>query len=454
MYAYPKESFIGKTPAFLSAPGKNDLKEIAKKVKEAFRGNPSQFEFWGIDKEGMQFPKVVKLTPGTYFGEKVVIAIAMDITELVNIQKLINQKEKEYQRIFNAFPDIYFKSSYNGEILEVSPSVYNISGLTREEVIGRTSKSFYFSEEEYERIGKLFFEDGTVKDVDIKLKTNNDKPLDCSFSASTTFSENGKPLEVEGVIRDISQRVKTLKKLVESERKLKEANLTKDKVFSIISHDLRGPISTNKSIVDLVVNEFDKISKEEIYKLMDSYKPTADATYFLLENLLSWSRSQMGKISYNPGLNPVNSIVQENMELYSSHAKLKGIRLINKVQPDLIGYFDKTMLDIVIRNLISNALKFTSDKGEVKIKSSIGGNFIYLSVSDTGVGIPKSQLKNIFGDLDSNKITSAGTNNEKGAGLGLVLCKEFVELNGGEIQVISREGEGSTFMFSVPFYNY
>jgi signal transduction histidine kinase len=112
------------------------------------------------------------------------------------------------------------------------------------------------------------------------------------------------------------------------------------------------------------------------------------------------------------------------------------------------------MLDIVIRNLISNALKFTPHNGQIEIKSSIGGNFIYLSVTDTGVGVPKEQLENIFGDLDTNKITSAGTDNEKGAGLGLVLCKEFVELNCGKIQAVSKEGEGSTFMFSIPLYKY
>jgi signal transduction histidine kinase len=308
--------------------------------------------------------------------------------------------------------------------------------------------------EEYGNIGKLFGESDVVKDIDVKIKTKDNKFVDCSFSASLILDVNGKPVEIEGVIRDISQRIKTLKKLVESEEKLKEANLTKDKVFSIISHDLRGPISTNKSIVDLIVNEFEKISKEDIFKLLDSYKPTADATFFLLENLLSWSRSQMEQMSFNPGLNPINTIVSENVGLYSSQAQSKDIQLTNAVQSDLIGFFDKTILDIVVRNLISNALKFTPQNGHVEIKSSISDNFIYLSVTDSGVGIPKSQLKGLFKDLDTNKITSVGTNNEKGAGLGLVLCKEFVELNGGEISVESKVGEGSSFIFSVPLYNY
>jgi PAS domain S-box-containing protein len=454
MYAYPKDFFIGKTPEFLSAPGKNNLEEVGTKINEAFDGVSCQFEFWGIDKNGRQFPKVVKLAPATYFGEKVVIAFAMDVTELVNTQKLISQKEKEYQRIFNAFPDIYFKSSYNREVLEVSPSAYDISGFTREEIIGKPSKDFYYLEEDYRRLGKLIVENGSIKDVDFKLRIKGNKYLNCSLSGKLIFGEDGEPLEVEGVIRDISQRVKALKKLVESEEKLKEANLTKDKVFSIISHDLRGPISTNKSIVDLIVNEFEKIGKEEIYRLLESYKPTADATYFLLENLLSWSQTQMEQISFHPGLNHVNALVEENVELYSSHAKSKDIKLSSSVQLGLIGFFDKAMLDIVIRNLISNAIKFTQKGGKVEIKSSINGNFIYLSVVDSGVGIPKSRIKNIFGDLDSNKITSAGTENEKGAGLGLVLCKEFIELNGGEIKVESKEDKGTTFTFSVPLYNY
>ena len=454
MYDYPKDFFIGKTPEFLSAPGKNNLEEIQKKIQTAFNGDSCQIEFWGIDREGQVFPKVTKLTPGYYFGEKVVIAFAMDISELYNTKLKVVQKEKEYQRIYNAFPDIYFKSSIHGSVLEVSPSVYAITGFKREDIIEKKSEDFYYIAEEHDNIGKLFEESDVVKDIDVKIKTKNNKFLDCSFSARLIYDENGNPIEVEGVLRDITERIKTLKKLVESEEKLKEANLTKDKVFSIIAHDLRGPISTNKSIVDLIVHEYNKISKDKILKLLKSFKPTADATYFLLENLLSWSRGQLEQISFNPGLNPINSIVQENMELYSSQAQLKNIQLTNTVQPDLIGYFDKTMLDIVIRNLISNALKFTSHKGHIEIKSSIDNNFIILSVTDTGVGIPKSQIKSIFRDLDSNKITSVGTDNEKGAGLGLVLCKEFIELNGGEIRVISKIGSGSTFTISIPLYNY
>ncbi len=454
MYGYSKEYFIGKTPEFLSAPGKNNLEKIQKKITDAYNGVSSQFEFWGIDQNRRVFPKITKLTPGYYFGEKVVIAFAMDISELYNTKLKVAQKEKEYQRIYDAFPDIYFKSSINGSILEVSPSVYTITGFKREDIVGKKSEDFYYITKDHDIIDSLFEKSDIVKDVDVKIKTKYNKILDCSFTARLIYDKDGNPIEVEGVLRDISQRVKTLKKLVESEEKLKEANLTKDKVFSIISHDLRGPISTNKSIVDLIVNEFKKISKKDIFKLLESYKPTADATYFLLENLLSWSRGQMDQISFNPGLNPINSIVQENIELYLSHAQLKSIQLTNTVQPDQIGYFDKTMLDIVIRNLISNALKFTPHKGRIEIKSMVENKFIILSVTDTGVGITKSQLKNIFGDLDSNKITSQGTDNEKGAGLGLVLCKEFTELNGGKIQAISKKGSGSTFTISIPLYNY
>jgi len=450
MYGYPKDHFVGKTPEFLSAPGKNDLSDVKNKVIDAYNGISSQIEFWGFDINGRQFPKITKLTPGYYFGKKVVVAFAMDISELVDIQDKVAQKEKEYHRIFNAFPDIYFKSSYNGRILDVSPSAKAISGFDREEIIGKPSKSFYYLEDEYYRLGELLGESGSVKDVDFKLKIKGNKYLDCSFSGSLTYNEKGNPIEIEGVIRDISLRVKTLKKLIESEEKLREANLTKDRVFSIISHDLRGPISTNKSIVDLIVNEFERVSKDEVFKLLDSYKPTADATFFLLENLLSWSRSQMKQLSFHPGLNLIYTIVQENIKLYSSLALSKDMQLINKVNSNKIGFFDKRMLDIVIRNLISNAIKFTPRNGMVEIKSSVYGNFMYISVTDDGVGIPENQLISIFNDLDTNKITSVGTDNEKGAGLGLVLCKEFVEVNGGQISVESKLGKGSTFKFSIP----
>ena len=112
---------------------------------------------------------------------------------------------------------------------------------------------------------------------------------------------------------------------------MKIANDTKDKIFSIISHDLRSPISTSKSIIDLVVNEFDSLNKDSIRDLLTSFKPTVDATYFLLENLLSWAKNQMGKIKYEPGLNPVKPIVDANIDLYISHAESKGVKIINAI---------------------------------------------------------------------------------------------------------------------------
>ncbi len=170
-----------------------------------------------------------------------------------------------------------------------------------------------------------------------------------------------------------------------TEQALKMANDTKDKVFSIISHDLRGPISTNKSIIDLVVNEFDNLSKEAIRDLLTSYKPTVDATYFLLENLLSWAMDQMGKLKFDPGLNPVKPIIDANINLYSAQAESKAITIINEITENLIAYFDKGMIDIVIRNFISNAVKFTPKGGEIGVDVKREGNFLKVEVSDTGI---------------------------------------------------------------------
>jgi len=211
MYGYPREFFIGKTPEFLSAPGKNNLNEVAKYLQRAFEGEPQYFEFWGLDKKGRIFPKQVKLNKGSYFGKEVIVAFAEDVTERKNAQKSLVEKEKKYRSIFNAFPDIYFKSSEEGVLKEVSPSVKTITGFNPEEIIGEDSKQFYFSEEDWKKIGNELNKKKEVKDFDTRIKTKNNGIIDCSFTAKFVIDESGAPVEIEGVVRDISHRVKAEK---------------------------------------------------------------------------------------------------------------------------------------------------------------------------------------------------------------------------------------------------
>ena len=248
--------------------------------------------------------------------------------------------------------------------------------------------------------------------------------------------------------QQISQANEALRK---SEKNLMELNATKDKFFSIISHDLKNPFSSLLSISDLMVDSFDDTEKEDhkagFKKINKSVKHLLD----LLENLLTWSRSQRGRIKCDPVRFNLSSVVQENINLHRLLAEKKGIMLLSSEQDEVFAYGDREMINSVIRNLVTNAVKFTDRDKKVEIQLKPGEKKVEVSIVDEGIGISSDQLEKLF-RIDE-KFKSTGTAGEKGTGLGLIICREFVEKNGGEITVQSAPGKGSVFSFTVPMAN-
>lgn len=253
----------------------------------------------------------------------------------------------------------------------------------------------------------------------------------------------------------------TLKKkndLLERQKKeLHDLNATKDKFFSIIAHDLKNPLSSLMGLSELLFHEYetyDHKTKKEFIKLI--YEGSQN-TYKLLENLLTWSRSQRGKVVFNTANLNVRELIAENVILFNQNAIEKGICIKQEVIEDLYFNTDRDLVNTVIRNLLSNAIKFTPQKGEVSISAKVisgkGKNEkIEISVKDSGIGISQKNIENLF-DIERNQSTP-GTNGEKGTGLGLILCKEFIEKCEGEIWVESKFGKGSEFKFTLPNIKY
>ncbi len=248
--------------------------------------------------------------------------------------------------------------------------------------------------------------------------------------------------------QQISQANDALRK---SEKNLMELNATKDKFFSIISHDLKNPFSSLLSISELMVDSFDLADREDhksgFRKINQSVKHLLD----LLENLLTWSSSQRGRIKYDPVRFNLSSVIQENINLHKLLAEKKGIMLLSPDGDSVYAYGDRDMINSVIRNLITNAIKFTDRDKKVEVKLSPREKEIEISIVDEGVGIAEENMAKLF-RIDE-KFKSTGTAGEKGTGLGLIICREFVEKNGGEIAVRSKSGEGTTFSFTLPMAN-
>jgi signal transduction histidine kinase len=228
---------------------------------------------------------------------------------------------------------------------------------------------------------------------------------------------------------------------------LQELNATKDKFFSIISHDLKGPLNSLTSFSSLLINHTDSLSKEEIKMFAADFDKSLKNLFALLENLLEWSRSQTGNIEFIPESFDLAAMLEENKELLKAQAQNKKITLLNESSEKILTTAHKNSINTVVRNLISNAIKFTPEGGTITLRTFRSNGEVVTSISDTGVGMPQIVLDRLF-RIDS-KHSTKGTANEKGTGLGLILCKEFVEKNGGKIWVSSTEGEGSVFSFSL-----
>ena len=242
------------------------------------------------------------------------------------------------------------------------------------------------------------------------------------------------------------------KKLLESEKELKRINATKDKFFSIIAHDLKNPFNSLLGFTDLMKNDFDSLEEYELRKFIDLIYESSKQGFNLLENLLQWSRSQTNRIAFDPVETELKNLVNRSTELLAPNARKKLIDLIVDIPNNIKLKADEEMLSTVIRNLLSNAIKFTSAKGKVKITAKKFAHRIELMVIDTGIGIPEENIPKLF-RIDV-QVSSFGTENEKGTGLGLILCKEFVEKHGGKIKVTSEWKNGSEFKVILPLAKY
>jgi signal transduction histidine kinase len=231
-------------------------------------------------------------------------------------------------------------------------------------------------------------------------------------------------------------------------QKLQELNATKDKFFSIIAHDLRSPFTSIIGFSELLADQIIDKEYDNIEQYAGFIKQSSKQAMDLLTNLLEWARSQTNKIEYKPEKIDLAHLIEETALMFDQIALPKGITIKRILNHNLEVMADKHMIATVIRNLISNAIKFTSPGGEISVSAQKDQEEIVVKVSDNGVGIPANRIEKVF-QIDNNNST-LGTANEEGTGLGLILCKTFVEKSGGWIKVESEEGKGSVFSFSIP----
>ena len=236
--------------------------------------------------------------------------------------------------------------------------------------------------------------------------------------------------------------------LRKSEARLKELIAAKDKFFSVIAHDLKNPFTSLLGSTEILLSQYNRMTSHEVLELVQIVSESAQSGYTILQNLLDWSRSQTGMIIPDPVSIHLKSIIEENIEDLKYFSEKKNLTISTDVQDDLYVIADKNLMNAILRNLLSNAIKFTYNSGYVNVIARQTRDVVTVSVKDTGIGVPESMIYELF--MLETRYTRPGTAMEHGTGLGLKICKDFVEMLGGTIWVESTDNEGSTFSFTLP----
>ncbi len=387
--------------------------------------------------------------------------LTIEINQREKIQESLRDSEIRFRALSDAsFEGVIFAE--NGKILECNKAALKMMGYSKKEFIGKKVLNFIAPDFKKTVRKKTIKGDEKPYEIEAVKKDGTHLPLEIH---ARMIQYQGRSVRVS-VFSDISilkqaeiekeqHRIEILanKKIIEEDnQRLQKLDFQKNRFFSIISHDLKGPIGTLTNLLEMLQKEQIKEEPEKEKMLIDSLYKTSKNTLGLLENLLQWSQSEMGVTVVRPEHLNLRQLIETNIELLQENANLKNLKITNLIDPEVTIFSDRNTTHTIFRNMISNAIKFTYELGEISIYTSAASNGkIEICFEDNGVGMSKSKAEQLL-QLDSN-ISTLGTKNELGTGLGLKLCKEFVEQNGGEIWIESIEKKGSKFWISLPLSN-
>lgn len=375
------------------------------------------------------------------------ISQIQDISRIKATEHALAVSEEKYRKIFENIQDIYYRTDGNGIITEISPSIERYDGYTRSNVIGSGAADFYYYKADRDRIVEALRKNESVIDFEVKLRSKNSELLYASVNARLII-ENGVIQGSEGSIRDITQRKLQENELTSLNTELRALNIHRERLLSVIGHDLRNPVAASHKLAELALMDVAEVTKAELLEYMARIETGLSSANGLLEELLLWAKNQFNSLGFQPvHIDDLKEDLILCLQRMMPMAEAKGINLSANVDDGIALTADKEMLDTVIRNLVSNAIKFTAS-GSVLVSASRCGTEVFFAVKDTGSGIPDWVISELFNR--STHYSTYGTSGEKGTGLGLEICRDFVEKHNGKIWAESREGEGSTFYFTIP----
>lgn len=394
----------------------------------------------------------ISATVTDYEGQKAILVIGNDITERKKSDLELN---KFSTGIMNS-PSSILITDIDGIIEYVNPFFSEFTGYSFDEMVGQNPNilnSGKNSKEIFEVLWQTILR-GEVWNGELLNKKKNGQFYWETARIAPIFDESGIITNFIAIKEDITEQKRTLELIEQSERDLRDINAKKDKFFSIIAHDLRSPFSGLAGLTEILKSSIRELPEEQVDKYLLLISQSTQNILKLLENLLSWAKSQTGKLEFLPTKIELKNLILESLSIVSIAAKNKEIDITMEISEEDSIFADENMLNTIIRNLISNALKYTHKGGTIQIFSRVQKigtrTFSVIGVKDNGVGIPKDKIEKIF-NIEDNYTTN-GTEKEKGTGLGLILCQEFAERHSGKIWCESEENVGSTFYISLPFF--
>jgi len=382
------------------------------------------------------------------------IGTTTDITERKEAEVELQKSEEKFRNVFEGSGIGMAILSLDGQFTKVNSVFCEMLGYKEQELISANFRDITHP-------GDIEKSIGLVKDL-LKSETRESSLVEKRYltktgeiiwaltTVSLTQDFEGKPLYFIVQIQDITKRKRNEEQVLRYTEELKNLNASKDKFFSIISHDLRSPFNSLLGLTEFLTHSYDEMKPSDIKNSILNIYNSAQQVYNLILNLLEWSMLQSGRLKVEKSIINLAELGMEIMNLYKESANNKKLELVNNMNDCILIYADKYMIDTIVRNFVSNSIKFTNPGGKITIKGMINGDNAEVSVTDTGIGISPENQKNLF-RIDE-QFRRDGTANEKGTGLGLILCKEFIEKNNGVLWVESEEGKGSRFSFTVPRY--
>lgn len=459
--------------------GEDDIKYLHEIHEHTLAGNhTTATEFRVNTLDGEEVWLLLYSCPLAFRDEKYIFCMAVDISRRQKLLKEYEAVKKQLSAVLNAVTDLVFFKDKNSVYQGCNRAFEKYANLPESEIIGKTDSEISQRDaaRRYMDDDRKMFESGSVT-MSIEEDTLNDgRKIIFETIKSPIFSATDELIGMVGVSRDVTER-KTLEakqnemlaelrklnennimqlhklnklnlELSQSRKKLKQLNDTKDKFFSIIAHDLRNPFHLLRTISEMIITRYESMQADEIKDRVKDIHNSSNEAYKLLENLLTWSRSQTGRIRFEPARHDIYELIANSSYALRNHAKRKNITINQDVKIETVAQFDYNMIDTILRNLISNAIKFTNSGGTITVASSILDGKLMISVADNGVGISLEMQSKLFSISDS--ISTRGTSQEAGTGLGLILTKEFVDYHHGTITVESIPDKGSKFTIELP----